>query len=114
MKYRALMKNACIYIHGHEVGGTNPVLLEAMAAGKCIVALDVPFNREVLADTGLYFMKTLGDLAARIDHLATHPNEIEYYGHLAKQRARDVFTWDRVIQEHEVLFTRLMDKENGH
>ena len=110
VKYRALMKNACIYIHGHEVGGTNPVLLEAMAAGKCIVALDVPFNREVLADTGLYFTKASGDLASQIDYLATHPKEIEYFGNLAKQRASDVFTWGRIIREHEALFVHMMEK----
>jgi len=111
IKYRALMRNAFIYIHGHEVGGTNPVLLEAMAAGKCIVALDVPFNREVLADTGLYFTKEAGDLASRIDYLASHPNEIEHFGNLAKQRVSKIFTWDRIIREYEALFVHMMEED---
>ena len=111
--YRALMKNASIYIHGHEVGGTNPVLLEAMAAGKCIIAIDVPYNREVLENTGLYFTKDSGDLASKIDHLISHPEEIENYGNLAKQRAIDVFTWNRVIREHEALFIQMMECKNG-
>jgi glycosyltransferase involved in cell wall biosynthesis len=112
IKYRALMKNAFIYIHGHEVGGTNPVLLEAMAAGKCIVALDVPFNREVLANTGLYFTKETGDLASRIDYLASHPDEVEHFGNLAKQRVSKVFTWGRIIQEYEALFVHTIKKDS--
>ena len=109
-RYRALMKNASMYIHGHEVGGTNPVLLEAMAAGRCVIALDVPFNREVLADAGIYFTKALGDLSSKIDYLVAHPKEVENFGNLAKQRVSKVFTWDRVIREHEALFMRMVKK----
>ena len=38
------------YIHGHEVGGTNPSLVTAMGCGQLVLALAVPFNREVLDD----------------------------------------------------------------
>jgi glycosyltransferase involved in cell wall biosynthesis len=43
------------YIHGHSVGGTNPSLLEAMAAQSRIIAHDNDFNRNVLLDGGKYF-----------------------------------------------------------
>jgi glycosyltransferase involved in cell wall biosynthesis len=46
------------YVHGHSVGGTNPSLLEAMACSNLVIAHDNPFNREVLADLGLYFSKS--------------------------------------------------------
>ncbi len=42
-----------------EVGGTAPALLKAMGCGNCIIALDVPFHREVLEDAGLYFRNAL-------------------------------------------------------
>jgi len=38
------------YWHGHSVGGTNPALLQALGAGAPTLALDTPFNREVLAN----------------------------------------------------------------
>ena len=38
------------YFHGHSVGGTNPSLLEAMAAGCFIFAHDNIFNRAVLEE----------------------------------------------------------------
>ena len=44
------------YIHGHSVGGTNPSLLEAMAAGSKIIAHDNEFNRSVLGTGGQYFI----------------------------------------------------------
>ena len=58
----ALRAGAFAYIHGHEVGGTNPTLLESMAFGTPICAYDVPFNREVAEDSAHYFVDatTLG------------------------------------------------------
>ena len=48
-----------LYIHGHSVGGTNPSLLEAMAAKALIVSHDNKFNRSVLNKNAFYF-KNLG------------------------------------------------------
>lgn len=44
-----------LYFHGHSAGGTNPSLLEAMAAQALICAHDNPFNRAVLGEDGFYF-----------------------------------------------------------
>ena len=44
-----------LYFHGHSVGGTNPSLLEAMAAKTLIVANDNEFNRSVLEENAFYF-----------------------------------------------------------
>jgi len=46
---------AAAYFHGHSAGGTNPSLLEAMAAGARILAHDNPFNRSVLEAGAAYF-----------------------------------------------------------
>lgn len=50
------------YFHGHSAGGTNPSLLEAMAAGAFICAHENRFNREVLGDEAYYF-KNASDIA---------------------------------------------------
>ena len=42
-----IRRNAYGYIHGHEVGGTNPSLLEALATTKLNLLLYVGFNKEV-------------------------------------------------------------------
>ncbi|MBM3434399.1 MAG: glycosyltransferase [Bacteroidetes bacterium] len=44
-----------LYLHGHSAGGTNPGLLQAMAAGCTIAAHDNAFNRRILGDSAYYF-----------------------------------------------------------
>ncbi|MTV47220.1 glycosyl transferase, partial [Streptococcus pneumoniae] len=55
LKY--IRENAFAYFHGHEVGGTNPSLLEALASTKLNLLLDVGFNREVAEDGADYWEK---------------------------------------------------------
>jgi rhamnosyltransferase len=68
----ALRKESFAYIHGHEVGGTNPSLLESMVVGSPIMALDVPFNREVAQNAALYF-RDEKELAQNIHGLENNP-----------------------------------------
>ena len=48
---------AYAYFHGHEVGGTNPSLLEALGSTKLNLLLDVGFNKKVALDAALYWKK---------------------------------------------------------
>jgi len=64
----AIRKNSFAYIHGQEVGGTSPSLLESMACGTAVLSLDVPYNREVARDAALYFTNAT-ELAERITSL---------------------------------------------
>lgn len=58
-----LRYNCACYFHGHSAGGTNPSLLEAMAASAFICANDNPFNKAVLECNALYF-KSSDDISA--------------------------------------------------
>ena len=51
----ALRLHATAYIHGHQVGGTNPSLVESLAAGNPIIAHDNIFTRWVIGESGIYF-----------------------------------------------------------
>ncbi len=44
-----------LYIHGHTVGGTNPSLVEALAAASPVLAQDNSFNRWVAGEDAHYF-----------------------------------------------------------
>lgn len=61
-----IRENAYGYFHGHEVGGTNPSLLEALSSIDLNLLLDVGFNREVAEDSALYWNKDNGNLAKLI------------------------------------------------
>lgn len=66
---RALRYNCFAYIHGHEKGGTNPSLVEALSCRSIVLTLDVPFTREVAEDSAIYFKKDADDLKMRINEL---------------------------------------------
>lgn len=51
----ALRHFSAAYIHGHSVGGTNPSLVESMAAQCRIIAHDNVFNRWVAGEKAAYF-----------------------------------------------------------
>ena len=52
---QALRFHSLAYVHGHTVGGTNPSLVEAMAAGNPVIAHDNVYNRWVAGPAQRYF-----------------------------------------------------------
>lgn len=102
LKY--IRENAFAYFHGHEVGGTNPSLLEALAMTKLNLLIDVDFNREVAGETALYWSKETGALKAKINETSMLSNSsIDKYSALAKNRVQDLFSWDLINQKYEKL-----------
>ena len=101
LKY--IRENAFAYFHGHEVGGTNPSLLEALASTKLNLLLDVGFNREVGEDGAIYWKK---------DELAHVIEEVERFDEGAiseldaksSQRIVDAFKWEKIVSDYEEVF----------
>ena len=102
---RKIRERAYGYFHGHEVGGTNPSLLESLASTNLNLLLDVGFNREVAEDSALYWSKEEGSLAALIDQAdKTAPEEIERMGQKAKDRILNEYSWKKICDEYERIF----------
>ena len=100
-----IRENAYGYFHGHEVGGTNPSLLEALGATDLNLLLDVGFNREVAEEAALYWAKDSGSLARCIDNADTlTKEEIAELGKKAKARIRDAYSWTGITDAYEALF----------
>ncbi|MGD2246621.1 MAG: DUF1972 domain-containing protein [Candidatus Aminicenantes bacterium] len=106
---RELRCNAFAYFHGNEVGGTNPALLEAMAAGRFVLARDVPFNREVLRDAGVYFQKDLEDVKAKMSWTLDNADKLKRLGEKARAIIRENYNWDAVVDAYETLFHNIME-----
>jgi glycosyltransferase involved in cell wall biosynthesis len=96
-----LYAHAYTYLHGHSVGGTNPSLLRASGAGTAVLAYDVNFNREVLADSGRYFASP-ADVAGQLDAAEADPGQVRGAGLRARELAR-CYDWDVVAQGYERL-----------
>lgn len=98
------------YLHGHSVGGTNPSLLEAMGCGNLIVAHDNPFNRETLADSGLFFTDEL-DLVGIIDDVEQGVGDLDRLRNQSRLHARVNYRWDDIISRYVELLGTI--KGNG-
>jgi glycosyltransferase involved in cell wall biosynthesis len=108
--YRTLQRNALVYIQATEVGGTHPALIEAMGSGGCVVALDTPENREVGGDAVGYFElrpnETLsGTLLGCVASVALR----DRMRAAARARAEALYSWERVSDAYERLFSELAD-----
>ncbi|MBR7122745.1 MAG: glycosyltransferase family 1 protein [Oscillospiraceae bacterium] len=100
-----IRENAYGYFHGHEVGGTNPSLLEALGCTDLNLLLNVGFNRECAEDGALYWDKTPDNLAALIEKAdAMNASEIAVLGAKAKQRIADAYSWAFIAEEYKKLF----------
>ncbi len=97
-----IQSQAFAYLHGNEVGGTNPALLEAMGKGRCVIANGVKFNREVLGDAGLWFKnKNILDLKEKIETILTHPEQTFEMGERAIRRIVEHYNWEDVTTQYE-------------
>ena len=100
-----IRENAYAYFHGHEVGGTNPSLLEALSSTDLNLLLDVGFNREVAEDSALYWNKTKGNLARLIDKVDTLPVEkINELSMRSTKRIVEFYNWDYICKQYYLAF----------
>ncbi|MCI7812778.1 MAG: DUF1972 domain-containing protein [Lachnospiraceae bacterium] len=100
-----IRREAYAYIHGHEVGGTNPSLLEALGHTNINLIFDVEFNREVALDAAFYWDKEEGNLASlihRVEELTQ--DEILQIGEKAGKRISDDYRWDMIVSGYEEVF----------
>lgn len=101
LKY--IRENAFAYLHGHEVGGTNPSLLEALGSTKLNLLLDVGFNREVGEDGAFYWQKD--ELSRVIEYVETiNQATIANLNFKSTQRILSDFTWEKIVADYEGVF----------
>lgn len=103
-----IRRNAVAYIHGHAVGGTNPSLLEALAATQVNLLYDVGFNREVAEEAAYYFTGEAGSMQNAMRRIeALSDDEREEIEQKAKNRIRLAFSHERIVNLYERLFTEI-------
>ena len=105
-----LLCNCFAYLHGHSVGGTNPVLLEAMGCNACVVYLDVPFNSEVVGDAGLPFALDADVAATAMQAVEDDPARAIELREAARARVESAYSWEVAADAYEALCARLAGK----
>lgn len=102
---KKIRENAFAYFHGHEVGGTNPSLIEALSSTDLNLLLDVGFNREVGEDGALYFSKDTGSLRKLMEVVESmSEKEKQQLGKKAYDRVTECYSWEFIALEYENLF----------
>lgn len=114
--YWELNCNAFAYVFTSGAAGTHPALLEALACGNCVIAQETATNREVAAGSALYYDGRAGpeDLLRQLRHIIAHPSAVIQYGDRAQREIAARYSWERVTDAYEQLFTELIANRVGH
>ncbi|MBK8470230.1 MAG: DUF1972 domain-containing protein [Candidatus Phosphoribacter sp.] len=103
----ALRFHSALYLHGHTVGGTNPSLVEAMAAGNAVIAHNNPYNRFV-AGVGNRYFDAAEDLAQSLDLLLEDRDSLTAMGRFSRMRHETEYTWEQICDQYEKALLRAM------
>jgi glycosyltransferase involved in cell wall biosynthesis len=107
-----LLTNAMIFVLPSALEGLSLALLDAMGAGRCVLASDIPENREAVESAGFTFRAgDAADLADRLKFLISNPAVREAAGRSAKLRIREHYQWSRVAEEVERVYFQVMGWE---
>jgi glycosyltransferase involved in cell wall biosynthesis len=108
----SLYSHCYAYFHGHEFGGTNPAMLKALGYGCAILALNTPFNQEMLqnGNHGWYFEKDNNAIAQVVAAAESRAEDLSELRKTARQGLTEKYSWDRVTEQYIEVFKRLAKK----
>jgi glycosyltransferase involved in cell wall biosynthesis len=109
-RYWELQRHAYLFCAPTGVGGTHPVILEAMAAGNCVLVNDHPPNAETVGDAGIYFSGRGGvqSLSEQLGRLLDDEALVASYRERARRRAQQ-YSWEAVADQYEQLLTAVYE-----
>ena len=80
-----------------------------MGAGLCVLASDVPENREAVEAAGFTFRRgDVDDLRDRLRFLIANPQVREAAGKAARKRVEEEYQWDKISREIEQTYLELL------
>lgn len=107
--YWELQKHSYLSVVPTEVGGTHPVILEAMATGTAVLVNDHAPNVETIGIAGTTFSGSEGApaLARELEALLLDPARVERLRDASRERAK-AYSWDNVTTQYEDLLRRVV------
>ena len=106
-----LFHHATMYVQPSELEGLSIALLEGLGYGIPVLASNIPENIEAVADTGYYFEnKSVDDLAQKLRWILENLEEADSLAQTAKQRIMEKFSWNRVTDEFEEFYQKLIGR----
>lgn len=106
-----LYDNCFGYIHGHEFGGTNPTMINALSLNCQILALDTVFNREMLNNKkSFFFNKNQNSIKNKINEFENRYDDI-----FEKNRNYKIpkkYKWSYIKDKYLDVFYNLTSSQN--
>jgi glycosyltransferase involved in cell wall biosynthesis len=78
-----------------------------MGYGNCVLALDTVFNREVLAEGGVFFPRDVAVLASEMQALEANPERVAELRRMGPERIRKNYTWEKIAGQYDTLFQEI-------
>jgi len=103
--FEELLTNAMLFVLPSDLEGLSLALLEAMGAGLCVLASDIPENRELVGGAGFLFEPgSATDLERMLRFLLSDASTRARAGHRAQQRVRDQYLWPEIVARVESVY----------
>ena len=106
-KVSALRFFSRVYVHGHQVGGTNPSLVESIGAGNPVIAHENQFNRWVAKDGAIYFTNAT-EAAVAFDEIFNNDELILSLKLFAGINFKNNFQWNQILSQYEELLSKFL------
>ncbi len=104
-----LLSNAALFVLPSELEGLSLALLDAMAAGICVLTSDIPENRELVDGAGFTFdLGNSADLQRMLDILVHNPGMRRQAGDRERVRVRGQYQWSDVARSIEGTYLRVL------
>ena len=106
----SLYQHCFVYLHGHQFGGTNPAMLKAMSNQCAILALDTPFNQEMLnnGEFGILFELSSTSIAQKMNFIEQDQEKIDALRKRVKYGLTDKYNWDSIAEQYKSEFIKLI------
>ena len=108
-KLSELYSNCFSYLHGHEFGGTNPTMINALKINCQVLALSTIFNKEMLKNKKvIFFNKNINSIAKAIVNNEKNYNTFNNYNQ--KYKFPKIYRWSYICNQYLNVFNRLIKK----
>ena len=106
-----VLTNAALFILPSDLEGLSLALLDAMGAGVCVLASDVPENVEAIGDAGFTFRRRdANDLQRMLALLLADSASREDVARRAQARIRGEYLWEGVAAGMNAVYSSLFEQ----
>ncbi len=104
-----LLVNAMLFVLPSDLEGLSLALLDAMGAGVCVLASNVPENREVVEGAGFTFEQgNVSDLERMLRLLMADAPLRKAAGQKAQAKVRDRYLWPQIARQLDQAYRGLV------